>query len=60
MRNARKMFVQRLSREAMANSTIYQLGARSGFSELQNKFIGREERVLRSLESRIKTQYLTC
>ena len=60
MRNARRVFVWRLSREAIATSIIYQLGAKSDLSEMENKFIRREERVLKSLESRIKTQYLTC
>lgn len=50
MRNARKVFVWSISREAMATSIIYQLGAKSDFSELENKFIGREERVLNNLK----------
>lgn len=54
MRNARKVSDQSLSREEMANRVTYQLGTKSDFSEPEEKFIGREERVLRSLESRIK------
>lgn len=42
MRNARKVPVQRLSREEMANGITYQPGTKSGLSELENKFIGRE------------------
>lgn len=59
MRNARKVFVWRLRREARATSIIYQRGAKPDVSDLENKFIVREEIVLNeSPESRIKTQYL--
>lgn len=43
MRKAKKVSVQRLSREAITNSVTYQLGIKSDLSELENKFIGRGE-----------------
>lgn len=58
MRNISKVFVWRLRREARATSIIYQLGPKPNASDLENKFIIREEIILKSLE-RIKTQNLT-
>lgn len=41
------MSVQGLSREVIANSVTDQLGTKSDFSELENKFMGRGEKSLK-------------